>query len=224
MRKVIAVLTLGLMLVCFTSGCAGKEPEAEINTVTVSVNEKTKEETMIDDSMDIKYEPPKEPLFTQDDGVVKEYLSKFPNEICDTSEVFYIPFGVVSDTSLWDKFVLESSAGKQSEIIIGQPTIEGDIIYSYLFYTGEKYYMAVDSTRDKFGGEVDRFYSVYGLYLHIEYSDHIITSLEGEYQRVTATLTQVNYEIIKMEEGEVYYMPIEYGVCSFIREKRAYEG
>lgn len=213
MRSVIKALAVLLMLCCLSS-CAGQEitpdvPEAElVDDEKVNANN-TEPETY------------KECLFTENDEIVKDKLIHYENKLFSSEDVFYISIPVTEDTSLWDKFVDETAAGIESEIIIGQSTIEGDIIYSYIYFTGDHYYMGIDNSRDRFRG-TDVFYSCKGFFLQLDCTDvpdNEIVGASGEYERITAYLTQLDYAAIKMEPGQAYYMPIEYGVCSFIRRK-----
>ncbi len=213
MRSVKKALAVLLMLCCLSS-CAGQEitpdvPEAElVDDEKVNANN-TEAETY------------KECLFTEDDEIIKDKLNHYENKLFSSEDVFYTTLPVTEDTSLWELFVEEATAGRKSEIIIGQPTIEGDIIYSYLYCTGNHYYMGIDNSRDKFRG-TDEFYSCKGFFLQLDCTDvqnDEIGCVSGEYERVIAYLTQLDYAAIKMEPGQVYYMPIEFGVCSFVRRK-----
>ncbi len=213
MKGVIRVLALILVLGCL-SGCADKATiphEESDGSVT--------DEKIHEDNSDVQTY--KECLFTEDDETIEENLSQYENRLFSGKDVFYITHFVTEDTSLWDQFVEESAAGKESEIIIGQPTIEGDVIYSYLYFTGEHYYMGIDNSRDKFRG-TDGFYSCVGFFLQLDRTDvpsNEIGEDSGEYERVIAYLTQLDYSAIKMEPGQVYNLPVEFGVCSFIRKK-----
>ena len=213
MRGAIKALALLLVLSCL-SGCAGndittEEPKAEPMGEEEKFEDSTEPETY------------KECLFTENDEIVKDKLIQYENKMFSSEDVFYISIPVTEDTSLWDKFVDETAAGKESEIIIGQSTIEGDIIYSYLYFTGDHYYIGIDNSRDKYRG-TDEFYSCKGFFLQLDCTDvpdNEIVGASGEYERLIAYLTQLDYAAIKMEPGQVYNMPIEYGVCSFIRRK-----
>ncbi|MBR0342773.1 MAG: DUF4362 domain-containing protein [Oscillospiraceae bacterium] len=213
MKRIVILTSLFLML-CFLAGCAEKETSAPEPAEVSSGKEETSDPALVEDDAD--------PLFAENDEEVRDYLSSFENRVGSSDKVFYTTFPVTEDTSIWDRFIERSSAGEKAEITIGQITIEGDLIYSYLFYNGESYYMGVDMSRDKFKGDLDGFYSCRGWYLQLDITDvdeEEYNLSSGKYERVIAYLTQLDYSAIKMEEGQVYNMPVEFGVCSFIRAK-----
>ena len=219
MKRFVIAIAIFLML-CFLAGCAenvniASEPEdVSSGEKEPSDSASVEEAVIVEDDAD--------PLFSESDEEVRDYLSMFENRMGSSEDVFYVTYPVTEDTSLWDRFVERSSSGEKAEITIGQITIEGDMIYTYLFYNGESYYIGVDVSRDKFKGDVDGFYTGRGWYLQMDITDvedEEYNRFGGKYERVVAYLTQLDYSAIKMEEGQVYNLPIEYGVCSFIRQK-----
>ena len=219
MKRIVILTSLFLML-CFLAGCAEKETSAPEPAEVPSGKEETSDPALVEGP--VMVEDDADPLFSENDEEIRDYLSSFENRVGSSDKVFYTTFPVTEDTSIWDRFIERSSAGEKAEITIGQSTIEGDLIYSYLFYNGESYYMGVDMSRDKFKGDLDGFYSCRGWYLQLDITDvdeEEYNLSSGKYERVIAYLTQLDYSAIKMEEGQVYNMPVEFGVCSFIRAK-----
>ena len=64
----------------------------------------------------------------------------------------------------WNEFLAKCGSGLPATVTIADYTIEGDLIYAYLYYDLEGYYFAMDTSRDSFGGD-ETFWSYYYRYL-----------------------------------------------------------
>ena len=110
-------------------------------------------------------------------------------------EEYGIPFCKhfeMSNMEAWDEFMNLVNAGIPCSTYVASYTIEGDIIYSYLQYDGNDFFFAVDSSRDKFGGDEDFFYTQKK---HISYVQDVITDESDgrKFDTYTAVLADEQY-------------------------------
>lgn len=88
---------------------------------------------------------------------VKAYLAKLPDDVDGLVDAgcFVITYGGVSGVENWNNFSMAVSAGRQTELVCVQYTVEGDCIFDYMYYRGDDIYHVCDFRRDKYSAGAD---------------------------------------------------------------------
>lgn len=106
---------------------------------------------------------------------IKQLLAAYPSdyESIIQSGCYVISGGkAVSGQELYDEFAKNVDNGISDDIVIVNFTTEGDPIYCYVYYDGDKFTCTEDASRDKYaGGDTD--------YLQLEYKYLINTEEDG---------------------------------------------
>lgn len=111
----------------------------------------------------------------------------------------------------WNAFLEKCENGIPATVTIADYTVEGDLIYTYLYYDLEGYYYAMDTSRDRFGGD-ETFWSDYYKYLSVEERD---LEEDGRYfHEIIAVVSDMDfdsYEEIKrsLENGDALQIVFE---------------
>lgn len=104
---------------------------------------------------------------------IKELLAAYPSDYESVLQSgCYVISGdeAVSGQDLYDQFAKNTDNGISDDITIVNFTAEGDPIYGYLYYDGDKFTYTMDISRDKYKGE-------YEDYMQFEY-DYLFNSSE----------------------------------------------
>lgn len=83
----------------------------------------------------------------------KTYLASLPNDIeraKNRNDLLLRDEDINYD--LWDTFYENVQNETPASLLFGSSTDEGDLIYTYLYYDGTKFYLLFDNTRDKWRG------------------------------------------------------------------------
>lgn len=93
---------------------------------------------------------------------VKAYLAGLPKEVDKLIDAgcFVMTYGGVTGVENWNNFSRAVNSGEPAELVCVQFTVEGDLLFDYMYYTGNDVYHICDFRRDKFsaGDEKDKCY------------------------------------------------------------------
>ena len=92
------------------------------------------------------------------------YLQGLPERLSEEDEIPVCIYCELRNPEKWDEFVEETEQGKDSSVTFANITIEGDPIYTYLTFDGDRYQALTDTSHDKFG--VPATYTNEGKYLY----------------------------------------------------------
>lgn len=83
----------------------------------------------------------------------KTFLASLPNDIeqAKTRDDLLLRDEDIN-YGLWDTFYENVQNETEASLLFGSSTDEGDLIYTYLYYDGTKFYLLFDNTRDKWRG------------------------------------------------------------------------
>lgn len=89
---------------------------------------------------------------------LKTYPQDYSPEQAEKDGLFIVMHGEVkAGLPLMKDFLNSSWENKKAAITIVQYTVEGDPIFTHIYFNGEAYYAVEDSTRDKFTTNADRY-------------------------------------------------------------------
>lgn len=132
--KRVNMFIIVIMFTLSIVGCSAEDPKQGV----------------VDDDMSISLE-------TGDDiDILKTKIGEYPNEYSANQGVADGHFVVLHGTrqnevKQIEDFIADGKTGKKGELILLSYTIEGDPIFTGIYFDGEKYYSIKDNTRDKFG-------------------------------------------------------------------------
>lgn len=87
---------------------------------------------------------------------IKQLLASYPSDyesVLNSGCYVVLAGKAVSGQELFDEFANNAENGIADDITIVNFTTEGDPIYCYLYFDGEKFTCTVDTSRDKYAGE-----------------------------------------------------------------------
>ncbi len=89
----------------------------------------------------------------KNEKTVEKYLLSLPNEPTDLGKTGIFMKNVDSREmkDIWNDFVSRVNGGDSAMLTLANCTDEGDMIYDYLYYDGNKFFYMTDTTRDRFG-------------------------------------------------------------------------
>lgn len=103
---------------------------------------------------------------TEKREIIRETLSHLPDDPrLSSADIFIIGEQELSRYELWEFFQEKVSMGEPADIILASMTKEGDVLYRYVSYDGEVFYVMQDNSRDTNLGDGEA------------YSEHIYSNL-----------------------------------------------
>ncbi|MBD5556618.1 MAG: DUF4362 domain-containing protein [Roseburia sp.] len=123
----------------------------------------------------------------------KTFLASLPNDIeqAKTRDDLLLRDEDIN-YDLWDTFYENVQSETQASLLLGSSTVEGDLIYTYLYYDGIKFYLLFDNTRDKWRGTGS------------EYEEAVYTNLLVEQYRAPGHLKEFQVAVLNNDPSLSY--------------------
>ena len=100
----------------------------------------------------------------------------------------------------WDEFAEEVEKGNEADVTFANITIEGDPIYTYLTFDGDRYLAVTDTSHDKFG-QPETYYSTRKYLYQIVYETEEETN--GGIKPFENHLTVLSDEVFESDEDVI---------------------
>ena len=168
MKKIIIAILCVVSLLC---GCSAKQDPAN------TAGDDVKKPEISSYGTDVQNRETAVQIVSH--AEIREKLAVMTDEELKSKDVIISTIDGVENWDRWREFLDQVNSGASSSVIIVMHTIEGDPVVEYFEYDSEKdeYYLAIDSTRDRYRGE--EFSEFTGKYMSI--IDSAIGNDSGEW-------------------------------------------